>query len=73
MSALAMNNWIDIAALNDIPIRGPIRGARVTKTVHGYTAIFRGAENKAFAIDDAVVKDGRIMLEASRLLSKSVA
>ena len=44
-----MSNWIDIAALNDIPRRG----ARVVKTNHGCVAIFRSFEDKVFAIDDS--------------------
>jgi len=44
-----MNNWIDIAALDDIPPRG----ARVVKTRLGCVAIFRTIEDKVFAIDDA--------------------
>jgi len=44
-----MSNWIDIAALEDVPQRG----ARVVKTKLGCVAIFRTAEDKVFAIDDA--------------------
>lgn len=44
-----MSNWIDIAALSDIPKRG----ARVVKTSHGCVAIFRTGDDKVFAIDDA--------------------
>lgn len=44
-----MSNWIDIAALDDIPRRG----ARVVKTQHGCVAIFRTIDDKVFAIDDA--------------------
>ena len=44
-----MSNWIDIAALDDIPVRG----ARVIKTRAGCVAIFRTVEDKVFAIDDA--------------------
>lgn len=44
-----MSNWIDIAALSDIPVRG----ARVIKTRIGCVAIFRTIDNKVFAIDDA--------------------
>lgn len=43
-----MSNWIDIAALDDIPIRG----ARVIKTRMGCVAVFRTIEDKVFAIDD---------------------
>ena len=44
-----MSNWIDIAALDDIPVRG----ARVIKTRMGCVAIFRTVEDKVFAIDDS--------------------
>lgn len=44
-----MSNWIDIAALEDVPRRG----ARVVKTKHGCVAIFRTIDDKVFAIDDA--------------------
>jgi nitrite reductase (NADH) small subunit len=39
---------IDIGSIDDIPLRG----ARVVKTTHGCIAVFRTAENEAFAIDD---------------------
>lgn len=44
-----MSNWIDIAALNDIPSRG----ARVVKTRLGCVAVFRTIDDQVFAIDDA--------------------
>lgn len=44
-----MSNWIDIAALDDIPPRG----ARVVKTRLGCVAIFRTIDDRVFAIDDA--------------------
>ena len=44
-----MSDWIDIAPLESIPPRG----ARVVKTALGCVAIFRTAEDKVFAIDDA--------------------
>jgi len=44
-----MSNWIDIAALDDIPKRG----ARVVKTSHGCVAIFRTFDDRVYAIDDA--------------------
>jgi nitrite reductase (NADH) small subunit len=40
--------WIDIGPLDVIPIRG----ARVVKTAAGCIAIFRTAQDEAFAIDD---------------------
>jgi nitrite reductase (NADH) small subunit len=42
------NSWIDIGAIGDIPLRG----ARVVKTPAGCVAVFRTAENEAFAIED---------------------
>ncbi len=44
-----MSNWIDIAALADIPARG----ARVVKTAQGCVAIFRTHDDRVFALDDA--------------------
>lgn len=44
-----MSDWIDIAALNDIPARG----ARVVKTALGCVAIFRTAEDAVYALDNA--------------------
>lgn len=41
--------WVDIGALTDIPVRG----ARLIKTASGCIAVFRTAENEAFAIDNA--------------------
>ncbi len=40
--------WIDIGKLEDIPVRG----ARVVKTAKGCIAVFRTAQNEAFALDD---------------------
>ena len=44
-----MSQWIDIAALEDIPARG----ARVVKTAQGCVAIFRTFDDRVFALDDA--------------------
>ena len=44
-----MTNWIDIAALNDIPRRG----GRVVKTQAGCVAVFRTHDDQVFALDDA--------------------
>ncbi len=44
-----MTNWIDIAALDDIPQRG----GRVVKTHAGCIAIFRTIDDQVFALDDA--------------------
>lgn len=43
-----MSNWIDIAALEDVPARG----ARVVKTRDGCVAIFRSASDEVFALDN---------------------
>jgi nitrite reductase (NADH) small subunit len=43
-----MSDLVDIGAIDSIPLRG----ARVVKTPHGCIAVFRTAENEAFAIDD---------------------
>jgi nitrite reductase (NADH) small subunit len=40
--------WIDIGAIGDIPVRG----SRVVKAGNRCVAIFRTAENEAFALDD---------------------
>ncbi len=44
-----MTNWIDIAALDDIPQRG----ARVVKTSDGCVAVFRTADDEVFALNNA--------------------
>jgi nitrite reductase (NADH) small subunit len=46
--------WIDIGAISDIPLRG----ARLVKSAAGCIAVFRVAENEAFAIDDACPHKG---------------
>ena len=43
-----MSDWIDIAALNDIPKRG----ARVVRTRLGCIAVFRTNDDQVFAIED---------------------
>ena len=40
--------FVDIGAIADIPVRG----ARVVKTPRGCIAVFRTAENAAFALED---------------------
>jgi nitrite reductase (NADH) small subunit len=44
-----MSDWIDIAALDDVPQRG----ARLVKTVHGCVAIFRTGADEVYALDNA--------------------
>lgn len=41
-------NWIDIGALEDIPLRG----ARVVKTALGCVAVFRTADEEVFATSE---------------------
>ena len=43
-----MSDWIDIGALEDIPVRG----ARVVKSVMGCVAVFRAHDDQVFALDD---------------------
>lgn len=43
-----MSTFIDIGAVEDIPVRA----ARVVKTAHGCIAVFRTSADKVFAIDD---------------------
>jgi nitrite reductase (NADH) small subunit len=52
--AQVKTQWVDVGALADIPVRG----ARVVKSVVGCIAIFRTAEDEAFAIDDACPHKG---------------
>lgn len=44
-----MTEWIDIAALDDVPKRG----ARMVKTAQGCVAVFRTADDDVFALDNA--------------------
>ena len=41
-------SWIDIGALEDVPLRG----ARVLKTAQGCVALFRTGEAEVFAVED---------------------
>ena len=41
-------NWLDVGALDDIPLRG----ARIVKTAQGCVALFRTAEVEVFATSD---------------------
>lgn len=43
------NQWIDIAALEDVPARG----ARMVKTALGCVAVFRTGADQVFALDNA--------------------
>lgn len=44
-----MSDWIDIAALDDVPLRG----ARMVKTGFGCVAVFRTGADKIFALNNA--------------------
>lgn len=44
-----MTTWIDIAALDAVPVRG----ARMIKTAHGCIAVFRTNTDEVFALDNA--------------------
>ena len=44
-----MTDWIDIAALSDIPQRG----ARMVKTSQGCVAVFRTGADEVYALDNA--------------------
>ncbi len=43
-----MSIWIDVGALDDIPLRG----ARVVKTAGGCVALFRTWDDRVYALDD---------------------
>lgn len=44
-----MSDWINIAALDEIPQRG----ARVVKTAEGCVAVFRTASDEVYALDNS--------------------
>ncbi|MEP1793108.1 nitrite reductase small subunit NirD [Parasphingorhabdus sp.] len=54
-----MSNWIDIAALEEIPMRG----ARVVKTAMGCVAVFRTAKDEVFALDNSCPHKGGPLAE----------
>lgn len=41
-------DWVDIGGIDDVPLRG----ARIVKSPFGCMAVFRTAENEAYAIED---------------------
>ncbi len=47
-------SWIDIGALDDIPLRG----ARIVKTRIGCVAVFRTAADEVFAVSDTCPHKG---------------
>jgi nitrite reductase (NADH) small subunit len=46
--SLTSHTWIDVGALDEIPLRG----ARVVRTERGDVAIFRTSSDEIFALDD---------------------
>ena len=49
-----MSDWMDIAALDDVPQRG----SRVVKTPGGCVAVFRTAEDDVFALNNSCPHKG---------------
>lgn len=43
-----LDTWVDVGAIAEVPLRG----ARVVRTPAGCIAVFRTAENEAFALED---------------------
>lgn len=43
-----MSDWIDIGALDDVPVRG----SRMIRSAVGCVAVFRTAADEVFALDD---------------------
>lgn len=54
-----MSDWIDIAAIDDIPRRG----ARLVKTREGCVAVFRTADDEVYALDNACPHKGGPLAE----------
>ena len=49
-----MSDWMDIAALDEVPRRG----ARVVKTAGGCVAVFRTAQDEVYALNNACPHKG---------------
>ncbi len=49
-----MSDWMDIAALDEVPRRG----ARVVKTVEGCVAVFRTADDAVYALNNSCPHKG---------------
>ncbi len=49
-----MTGWIDIGALDEIPVRG----ARLVKTAAGCVAVFRTGADEVFALEDRCPHQG---------------
>jgi len=54
-----MTDWIDIAALEEVPQRG----ARVVKTAMGCVAVFRTAKDEVYALDNSCPHKGGPLAE----------
>ncbi|EEB85849.1 nitrite reductase small subunit NirD [Roseobacter sp. GAI101] len=54
-----MSDWIDIAALDDVPQRG----ARVVKTLAGCVAVFRTATDEVYALNNSCPHKGGPLAE----------
>ncbi len=54
ISPMEDSEWIEVCALQDIPIRG----SRIVKTPNGCVALFRTHENEVFALDDRCPHSG---------------
>ena len=48
MMKVFASEWVDVGAVEDVPMRG----ARVVKTPLGCVAVFRTADNEFFALED---------------------
>ncbi|MGC1496697.1 MAG: nitrite reductase small subunit NirD [Sulfitobacter sp.] len=54
-----MSNWMDIAALDDVPQRG----ARVVKTHQGCVAVFRTSADEVYALNNSCPHKGGPLAE----------
>ncbi|GIT90104.1 tRNA-(guanine-N1)-methyltransferase [Jannaschia pagri] len=54
-----MTDWIDVSALEDVPVRG----ARVVKTALGCVAVFRTGADTVHALDNACPHKGGPLAE----------
>lgn len=48
METLAIETWVDVCALEDVPIQG----SRIVKTDKGCLALFRTTADEVYALDD---------------------
>jgi nitrite reductase (NADH) small subunit len=54
-----MSDWIDVSALDDVPLRG----ARVVRTALGCVAVFRTGDDRVHALDNACPHKGGPLAE----------